>query len=805
MRLVSSVRGIVALGGAVVAFWLLAHLIHVPYASTEQRAYNRNAGEVTGEREVGQTFESIRGNLTGFAFQIATYGARENTHDVVFELRERVEDREPIRRVAVNARAFGDHQRYRFSFTPLADSAGKTYYASLRSPSSVPGDAITVDYQNENPYEKGTSSAMIVLPASRDALDTFDGTLKTNADTAFAVYHRIPLWEYGRLFLSEHTRAAWQSVREHPGEYWLDARLLAVGAVLTFLVFAFRSQWAAVLTRPWVFPFFLGALALLGLGLRVLYVNKLPYTNDEGSYIYDARTILEGHLPGGDALAKAPVVIGAFALGIAVFGNILIAARLVSVIAGLLTAIPLFVLGRYLAGNRAGVLASALWLLAGAPALFTAYGHTQPVQVFLGTAGLALIAWAVSKKRWQWFLLAGLVLGVSVAARKSSLALAFPALFLLLTEPVSWRERAARIVSFGAGAALSIAAFLLCVWSLYGPAGVVYATGLDLARTSFEQLEDRGDLYATYSVKGILPFFRESLPLVFLGLVMLGRGLERMLRRFGWVWSKAGWLLPLALVWRGGEFLQRYEESIHFSYGLWPFWISMGIALAIVAIFPLQRANEPEEDRRARLAFLFPVVWFLGVGLFYAFWIKFHANYLLEFLPALALLAALGGRWLADVLASSRVLRRGAVLLFLWGAYASAQSGYHFEHTGTFHWSSIEEAATYLREHVPPDEPVLTGAVIIPYLSGHHVPNDVAHPTWYGYGFIEPELRNVFMASTETMVRDVTTTVNWAVLENVTKFSYLREYTDVEKALETFEQVAEIENLSNPITILKRK
>src|SRR5687767_21989 len=100
-RRLPNILGIVvllALVGGLLAMW------RVPSATTEQRQYSRTIGELTEGREVGQLFESIRPHLSGVAFQVATYGGRENTHGVIFELRERIEDTEPLRRVTVNAR-----------------------------------------------------------------------------------------------------------------------------------------------------------------------------------------------------------------------------------------------------------------------------------------------------------------------------------------------------------------------------------------------------------------------------------------------------------------------------------------------------------------------------------------------------------------------------------------------------------------------------------------------------------------------------------------------------------------------------
>lgn len=797
--------GIVAV--VVVAALVATTVIRVPAVTTAQTSYNRHLSELTGEQEVGQLFESTRPYLSGVALQIATFCCRENTRDVIFELRSRPESRSVLRTVTVNARVFGDHQLYTFAFEPIADSAGKTFYASLRSPDSVPGNAITVDYQNDDPYRKGVASAMVVLTKDRDALSSYDGTVKTHADMTFALVHRLTLKEFLRVKSVEQWQQAWQALRADSDRAW-RALLMAVASVVLAVVTLFSWKRAeGFLRRPYAAAFFLLVIVLLGLGLRLTYVRQLPYTNDEGTYLYDAATVLRGRLPGGDALAKAPLHVGALALGITLFGNALQTGRLVSVIFGILTAWPLFSIGRRLGGSKAGVTAAVLWLLAASPALFSAYGHTQPLQMFFAAWAVAVYLAGLSTRRRQWILASGLLLGVSIVARKSSMALGLPLLVVTLAYLSSWRHRLAALLTLLAGCVVVLTLFLAGIFTIYGATGVAYATGLNLVRTSFEQLGDRGDLYATYSVKGILPFFRESLPLIFLALLSLGWGAERALTRFGWLIGKAGWLLPLLLAWRGAVFLARYEEAPHFSYGLWPFWIIMTAAIAALAFLPRTPKEVLVTDRseHVRHQLLLPALWFLAVVIFYAFWIKFHANYLIEFLPALVLLAALGGQWLTGAFARARAVRLSLAALLIWSAYASAQLGLAFPHTGTFHWSSLREAAAYLREHVPADAEVLTGAVMVPYLSGHRVPFDVGHPTWYGYGFIEPELRNVFMASSEQMVDAVAQRVNWVVMENLTRFSYIREYADIERTLEEhFSPVVEIENPSNTITVLQR-
>jgi len=772
--------------------------IRVPYVSLQQLSRNRTIGEITGDKEVGQTFESNRQNLSGVGFQVATFGSRENNKDVIFELRNNITDEQPLRRVVVNAAKFSDHQIYQFHFDPIENSKNKTFFASLRSPDSIEGNAITVDYQNTDEYKK-VGSSLVVL--QRTQPHSFESARKNGADATFVVIHEIPATEFVKLSTIGAAKNYIAAVKNDPASFLLSLKFILVSLLLIALVL-FSTKIEMVFSGKKRIILLLLLLLSFGFLFRHMFAIQMPFTNDEGAYLYDARTILEGKLPGGDALAKAPVFIGAAALGMVFFGHDLMIGRYVNIVLGVLTVFPLFFLGRRFGNKGGGVAAAAVWLFTAAPALFNSYGHTQTAQMFFGSLALAFFVYAMEKKRLRLFLVAGLVFGVSIVARKSSLALGLPILILLAIQPEGWKRKMKFLGANAIGVLLVLCLFFGGIYILYGMPGVSYATGVSLAKTSIEQLSERGDLYATYSVKGILPLFREAIPLVFLALVMLGQGLEQLFKRFGY-YSRLVWLLPVYLSFAANQFIKRFEEESHLANGVGLFWLLMPYILTLLAIYPLKRSEN--KDLRAKVYHFLPLVWFIAVAIFYAFWIKFNANYISEFMPSLALSAAIGAVYMAKSFHGKWGILLVSTLL-VWANYSSAHSSYVYEHTGTFHWSSILEAAAYLKENVPKDDLVQTGAVIIPYVSGHHVPFNVSHPTWYAYGYIEPSLRNIFMEPNEIMVKTFLSDVKWFVREKLTEFSYFLEYPMIEEAVNMrFTPVAEIENLSNPITIYKRK
>lgn len=112
--------------------------------------FRQHVGELAGSVEAGQLVPVSKGNWSRIDFAIATFSSRANTEDVILEIRENIDDATPIRTSVVNARTMQDEEFQAFTFDPIPDSAGKTYYVSLRSPTSYLGNAITVRYASED-------------------------------------------------------------------------------------------------------------------------------------------------------------------------------------------------------------------------------------------------------------------------------------------------------------------------------------------------------------------------------------------------------------------------------------------------------------------------------------------------------------------------------------------------------------------------------------------------------------------------------------------------------------------------------
>ena len=914
---------LVAIGG------LASQFITVRQPFVEPSLYTANVGELVQGSIVGQNFTAPADDLSGVGVMFATYSGRKNTEPVFFHLRESIYSQQDIRTVTVHPSRLGDNQVYQFTFEPIRDSAGKQFFFFVESPTSSPGNAVTVDINTQDPYHLGTAYIVSGQPAPTDPT-ILERSGKQTVDVVFGTYHTVPLRVAVVTKVTGAIRTFINTWDQQQHAYTIWGKALVPAVLFLVIMWLMRqSVYTALVSRIGKGMFttiLLTTLLVIGVGLRIMYAVELPITNDEGNYLYDARSLRQGILAGGDGYVKAPLFIAWVALWQVIFDDTILAGRLSSIVIGALTLFPLYFLAKELWsskgitkawlptflmkssviklseqagwGRRVGIVTAAVWALFGAGIVFNIYVHTQPIALFFGISGLAVLLMALrgttppltfttartAPSATGWFVLAGILLGLGVASRKSILALGLVPILLILIEGKSISLRIKHFFAVGFGFLLIIAAFVAVAVNLYpcedrlfllnrsGPGCIAIeeALGLNSAEDGLSELEPAElENVRSYSLRGMTPFFRESLPLILLSLVGFGMAAEQFIRSvmqrvvrsfalrnhfaFQYIMPRLGWLAAWAVFGWAWNFFFEYEGSVFWRYGILELWYVFGGVLTLMILMPpldkiklravdAQHQVVPESQQPGRLgsqtqdiadrqeeklsvrlhlaALLLAPLWILGLVIFYTNWIKFHANYISEFIPPLVLLSGYGALALFQrfkgrlFLGTSypvlelvrRVFIGTVVVILLWSITVSNYITFLFEHTGTFNQGALLEAAAWAQENIPREEPIFTGAAAVPYLSGHHTVLDIAHPRWYAYEFTrkDPRRLNAFLPPAEEMVQAYRE-AEWFLLESQTGFSFLMEYSEIEAGLERdWQQVHGIENGSNTLTFYRR-
>lgn len=874
---------------------IAAQFISVRHQTIRQVTYTTNTGELTRDVLVGQTFKSEANNLSAIAVMFATYSNRTNTGPIAFYLRDSYDSATNLRTASVQPEALNDNQLYRFEFDPLPDSKGKTYFFFVVAPEGKPFTSVTVDLDTRNPYHLG--SAFVVRGQGSDITNpvTLARSGKPTQDIGFATFHTVPL----RTAVIITTRdalyrfiASWHDQRS---QYFIMARVAVpavafMGLLLVLHIRSRRTNKMYPLSKRTTF-IILSTLFIAGIAIRLMYATQLPVTDDEGNYLYDAQSLLRGILAGGDGYVKAPLTVAWVALWQLILGNTVLAGRIASIVIGMATMFPVYCLGRNLKNRRTGILAAAIWALFGAAVLAHVYVHTQPVALFFAIAGIALVWSSLLRfnsfaqptpfnqpKLDTWRLVAGgALLGLAVASRKSVLALGLIPLLLVITHQPTWRKRLDALLKIGIGFMVVMAIFMLVAYLLYGTVGTYEALGIASAEDGqLAPEESEVAKVRSYSLRGMTPFFRESLPLIVLSLAGWGYLLESWVRRLlravfsqkpsraallvvDQVLPKAIWLLPLLAFWWCFAFFFEYEGEAFMFFGMRPLWWALLGVLIAATLWPRSREEafvfedrivasstqplasqglnvvgktapplrlfssfslNPHATSSIANVLLLPL-WLGGLGFFYLNWIKFHANYINEFLPPLVLMAGVGAYTLwqrfwtpywEDAQYPVRELARKLLALaitgvLIWAIFLSNYITYLYEHTGTFDQRAAREAAAWAHKNIPLDQPIFTGAALVPYLSGHHTALDIAHPRWYAYEFTRknPDRLNVFLPPIDDMLTAYRSS-QWFLMDKQTGFSFLMEYGEIERGLaQDFVAIQGISNGSNTLTFYRRK
>jgi hypothetical protein len=110
--------------------------------------------EIQGNITVGQTFLAPYSNLEAIEIGFGTY-KRVNTKEVIFHLRSAPSSSTDIYTINLSADKIRNYDFHRFSFDPIKDSKGRSFYFFIESPNSTPGNAITICYNKEDAYKEG--------------------------------------------------------------------------------------------------------------------------------------------------------------------------------------------------------------------------------------------------------------------------------------------------------------------------------------------------------------------------------------------------------------------------------------------------------------------------------------------------------------------------------------------------------------------------------------------------------------------------------------------------------------------------
>lgn len=132
---------IISIGG--VPYVWIFETFGVPY-------FPKNTGELLPGMEVGQTVMIERNGWDRVDVGLATFSGRAKDADIILHVRETIDASQDIRSVRKTASEIADSDWNTFSFEPIADSAGRTYYVALTTSQGKEGNTLTIRYTDDD-------------------------------------------------------------------------------------------------------------------------------------------------------------------------------------------------------------------------------------------------------------------------------------------------------------------------------------------------------------------------------------------------------------------------------------------------------------------------------------------------------------------------------------------------------------------------------------------------------------------------------------------------------------------------------
>jgi len=112
--------------------------------------------ELVGDETFGQSFVCTSDNLYRIDLGTATY-ARTNSAPVIFHMRSDPQASTDIISVTIPGPEIQNERPTSITFSPLADSQGRSYYFYIQSSEAVPGNAISVYANAHDQYTDGAA------------------------------------------------------------------------------------------------------------------------------------------------------------------------------------------------------------------------------------------------------------------------------------------------------------------------------------------------------------------------------------------------------------------------------------------------------------------------------------------------------------------------------------------------------------------------------------------------------------------------------------------------------------------------
>lgn len=533
--------------------------------------------------------------------------------------------------------------------------------------------------------------------------------------------------------------------------------------------------------------------------LKLFLSIILPFTNDEGSYLYDALLISQNSSPFYFSFARSPVLIYLLAVFVKLFDSHYLVGRLFSIFFSIGIAYFMFLIGKLIKKDKFGYLSAYIFLYFPSMVYDTVYIHTQPLAYFFVISSFYFLLKYINFRFNKNLVITFVLLSLGVLVRET--VLLFLPFWLMVLFVINYKNNTKKAivdVILGICVFISIALFTWLIIALFvGFEKVLY------------------DLKALVSMRSsTLGYFfqlNKKIYLLKLNLVYLYGLIVFFLTSFSIFLS---------------NYFARFKLLIIFIVGmifmLFYIWLPQTIALvqlndirvilllsfsffAFLLLYYIYSVDFLTNSKNIHL------IYFAGLAvipsIFYFFvYSNFQTEYWIEFLIPLVLLFSYllsvifkkNGKYLNKSLFILFVLMICFNLISLYKVYLTPQRG-------TYSIENLVKVKKYLNSFSPNSE-IFTAAVIIPFISGNDLALNIAHPAIYSYNSLSRDFIYKLFPTEDQIINYLEKEkVPFILIEKITKDSFLTHTDKIKFFIDANYVFDRTIGNDNPIDIYKKR
>ncbi|MBI1833779.1 MAG: glycosyltransferase family 39 protein [Candidatus Andersenbacteria bacterium] len=595
-----------------------------------------------------------------------------------------------------------------------------------------------------------------------------------------------------------------------------ERQALIVGLIVALIAWLFAPRIVQLLRwflyRP---RLTLVLLMVVTFALHITTAKTIPLNNDEGAYLQDALQAQEGFVPVKDFLTKGPVYVYVLSIWTNLVPFAVPFLRLLSTGAWIAGVLLVYRLSREL-GLSVGIALTAAALLALSPAavLLSTPLLLQSISAVLVLGGLLLTIMGAKRENVWFVVVSAICMVAAYLTRASSIPAAVVGLGIILWFSERNRFRLAAtytIVGLLVTGSLFTAATLYMGLEKATVAFNIEALAVSQAREIIETTPE--EPIVRWSIESAMVLWSMS-PWFIAGVLALPWFLFKYVSRWQTILLLALWLLLASHVWFHLNDMSYFVGALHKVARVLVIF-SVILPLFIAAVRWLLDKPAPALSQTQARVLILMLAWILMLGMIYRVWSDFRPNYLLEFLPPLALITAQWGRniWAAITTRPHRNATRFAlgavVLIAVTGGLAGWRLGLRFPPSGTMDLGALSDIVNEVKTYVPPREPLFTAQSAVTALARRPMIFQYSHSGWYLYerqGLVPTELLQLFFQSPESITSYLDKTVQFILVDRRTQQVYFDTYEERQRILaEDFESIVTVKNGDDTFELYRRK